>query len=68
MRIIVQFYSVEAQKHLTISSHKNLQSAIKKAQSCYVEGYPKLNILVYKDLKVMVLNHNGDLLETIEDK
>ena len=44
--ILVQFYSLAAQKHVTISKHRALKNAIKAARKAYSEdGYGNVSIL-----------------------
>jgi hypothetical protein len=43
----VQFYSTCTKKHITISKHRNLVNAIKKARWAYSDGgYSNVSILV----------------------
>ena len=44
--ILVQFFSMTTQKHVTISKHRTLEKAVKAARKAYSEdGYGNVSIL-----------------------
>lgn len=57
--ILVQFYSITAQKNVTISKHRKLEVAIKAARNYYIDGY---NMVSIKLSNGTVLNRYGKLI------
>lgn len=54
MKFLVQFYSSYAQKYVTISSHKKLDNAVKRARKEYVEG----NYI--SEVTILFITKNGE--------
>ncbi len=61
---IVQFYAALAQKYVTISKHKSLAVAIKKARKSYVDdGYFNVSILNPLDERLDIYGKQIDTKE-----
>lgn len=53
MKFLVQFYSIYAQKFVSISSHKTLSNAVKRARKEYVEG-------TYAEVTILFISKDGE--------
>lgn len=63
----VQFYSFFARKYVTISKHKKLENAVKKARKAYTdEGYNQVSILMNNSVRLDRYGKGCDVCDSLE--